>query len=189
MLTPSWWYFCKYEQHHHEYLGVSYDRFHIFRWGLQSISETDVQPCYSRCRICSNSLQAIKYVPRNCMGLDITNLFLTQGIWKVAMFIEERDILKHSVLMIRASYEAALIHLGIGDRNLFKSDYNFFKVLLPPSWIKSLWEFTSINEIEVPGFGIDLKLLKKRYFVQWNDLKLWDIGRKSLFFLMDVGYS
>jgi len=59
------------------------------------------------------------------------NLFDVQGAAKLDIYVNKFN--KPSIIgyLIRANYEAALIHLGIRGMGLFNIDYNSFQILLP----------------------------------------------------------
>jgi len=83
-------------------------------------------------------LLVVKYGPRDAMGLGFKNLFVTQSISKLTMFIEERDSNSLSNHLVNTNLEAAIINVGIGRYYLFSLDYDAYHYLLPPIWIKSL---------------------------------------------------
>ena len=67
-----------------------------------------------RCGICRQLPLALKYGPRDAMGLGFKNLFLTQGVSKIVMFLEEREANSLSKPLINATFEAALMNVGVG---------------------------------------------------------------------------
>ena len=58
--------------------------------------------------------------------------------------------------LLRASIEWAVIHLGIGNRNLFDVDLKIFGHLLPRTWIKSLWQFAHKYQLTMPTYEYTL---------------------------------
>ena len=80
------------------------------------------------------------------------------------MFLEERYLTNKAGPLLRSACEAALMNLGIGGLYLFGADYKLFKSLLPPSWIKSTWEFLFTHNVSIPTNCADLKLRREGDF-------------------------
>ena len=84
----------------------------------------------SRYRIHRKILLALRYGPKDMMGLGLTNLYYIQGIKKLATFLEEINSELLLGLLLRANYKAALLIVGIGGDCLFHLDYKTLGVLL-----------------------------------------------------------
>ena len=91
-------------------------------------------------------------------------LLCTQGIEKLATFMEERK--SDSLLgpLLRGNYKWSLSHIGIRGWTIVSEDCDTFYVLLLPTWMKSLWEFSCKRKLEIPGHGIDFELQRGHYF-------------------------
>ena len=76
---------------------------------------------------------AVKYGSREAIGLGFKNLFHTQGISKLTMYMEERGSDTLASILVNANYKAALINLGIRGYSLFNANYKTFEYLLPLS--------------------------------------------------------
>ena len=57
-----------------------------------------------------------------------------------------------STPILRANLEWAMIHVGIGNANIFDVDFSSFGHLLPRTWIKSLWQFVHEYGIKMPPY-------------------------------------
>ena len=66
------------------------------------------------------------------------NLFVVQGVEKLSTYIEEKGRQPITGSLIRANFEVALMHVGVGEEGLFNLNYNIISVMLPRIWIKSL---------------------------------------------------
>ena len=64
------------------------------------------------------------------MGLGFKNLFLSQGISKLIIFIKEYESNSLSSPLINATFEVVLVNVRIGDYYLFRLDYEIFQYLL-----------------------------------------------------------
>ena len=84
-----------------------------------------------RCELCRKILLALQYGLKNSLSLRLYNIFIIQGIEKVVLWIEEYVSNSLTGPFLRANYEAALIHLGIGGKQLFNLEYEIFGSLLP----------------------------------------------------------
>ena len=84
-----------------------------------------------RCELCRKILLALQYGLKDSLGLGLYNVFITQSIEKVVLWIEQYASDSLTGPFLRANYEAALIHLGIGGKQLFNLEYEIFGSLLP----------------------------------------------------------
>jgi hypothetical protein len=82
-------------------------------------------------KIYRNLPYALRYRPKDLVGLSLYNVCLTQGIEKVIMWIEEKNSDSLSGPLLRANYEAALMQLGIEGKKLFSLDFITYGNLLP----------------------------------------------------------
>ena len=72
----------------------------------------------------------LRYSTKNLMGLGIRSLYIVQSIKKLALYLEERECESIMGTLIRANFEAALMHLRIGKEGLFDLDYKNLSSLL-----------------------------------------------------------
>ena len=95
------------------------------------------------------------------LGLGINDLFIIQGVEKLAFFIKERNRTSLLSLLLRANYEWALLHIGIGGAEFFDLDCKAYNKLLLRVWIKLLWHFISEYNISLLKGSSDLKLKRE----------------------------
>lgn len=115
---------------------------------------------FPHAKICRTLSYDIRYGAKEDLGLGLHDLFTTQGVDKLVFYWEEIKLDSMSGPLLRANLEWALIYLGLGTKSLFDIDYDKYSHLLPNSWIKSLWEFTSLHNIQIPA--LEYSLLPKR---------------------------
>ena len=58
------------------------------------------------------------------LSLELDNIYVTQGCKKLAFFLEERNWCSLSSPFVRSNYKWALLHVGIGGKELFGLNYN-----------------------------------------------------------------
>jgi len=114
---------------------------------------------FSKARICRKFLLDLQYGGKEFLGLRLDDLFIIQGCAKL-FFSRERNGNSMLSSFVRSNYEWALLHLGIGHHKLFGLAYETLYCLLPRVWIKSLWEFISKYNIELPSRSCDFKLYR-----------------------------
>ena len=115
---------------------------------------------FPKAKLCRTLPHAIRYGSTDTLGLGLDNLYVTQGIDKVTIYMEEINGSSMSTPLLRSSMEWAIIHVGIGGKSLFDLDYTTYGHLLPRTWIRSLWEFVDEYKIHLPEYNFTLK--KKR---------------------------
>ena len=101
-------------------------------------------------KICRNFPRALLYGSKDVLGLDIPDIYILQGIYKLEFFLENYKAPSLKGPLLRANLEWAQMEIGIG-RNLFDLDFSTYGDLLPSSWMKSLWQFTQEYGINIPG--------------------------------------
>jgi len=92
----------------------------------------------ARARIYRRIPNTIKYRPRNMLGLGFHNIYHTQGIEKIEAYLTVFYKVHFSSTLIQTNYELALLHVGIGDKNLFDLEFKRFGILLLRLWIRTL---------------------------------------------------
>ena len=85
----------------------------------------------NKVRICRMFPADLKLESRSMLGLGINDLFIIQGVEKLAFFLKERNRELLSSLLIRANYKWALLYIGIGGEELFSLNYKVYNKLLP----------------------------------------------------------
>ena len=92
--------------------------------------------------------KAIRHGPIDEGGLNIHNLYTSQGIFKLQKF--HQHIREDSITgrLLQVSLETCILEAGVG-RNLFALNYARFSPLVTNCWIKHLWEFTTNNSIHI----------------------------------------
>ena len=73
-----------------------------------------------------------------------------------------------------------MIHLGIGNKNLFDVDFNFFGHLLPRTWIKSLWQFAHKYQITMPTYEYNLASRRENDKFLMEEFQWAGFGPKQL---------
>ena len=76
-----------------------------------------------RAGICRKIPNTIKYRLRNMLRLGFHNLYYIQGIKKIEAYLTVFYKKHFSSTLIQMNYELALLHIGIGGRNLFNLDF------------------------------------------------------------------
>ena len=107
--------------------------------------------------ICRTIPNAIRYGSKDALGLGLDDLYVNQGVEKVIFYLEQINSTSMSRNLLRSNMEWAMIHVGIGDKNLFEIPFKPFGYLLPRTWIKSLWEFVDEYSITMPTYKNILK--------------------------------
>ena len=123
---------------------------------------------FPKMRLCRKFPLDLRCGSKEFLRLGMEDLFITQGCEKLAFFLEERNGSSLSRDFVRSNYEWALMHIDIGNQELFQLNYEKLGCLLPRVWIKSLWEFAHTFKLQLPSGSCDLKLLRlgDEYLVQ-----------------------
>jgi hypothetical protein len=98
--------------------------------------------------ICKNYPRAVTYGPKEESGLNLPNLYVQQGLQRIAMITDHLS--SHDMMgeLLRTSIEAAKVEIGVG-RNLFSLDYSLYSTILTDSWVKSTWQFAREYNIDI----------------------------------------
>ena len=112
---------------------------------------------FPKAHLCRTIPHDIRYGSKDALGLGLDDLYISQGLDKIIFFMEEINGKSMSRPLLRANFEWAMIHVGIGEKSLFDINYNDFGHLLPRTWIKSLWEFVHIYKVKMPTYDFLLK--------------------------------
>ena len=107
---------------------------------------------FPKVRLCRTIPHDIRYGAKDCLGLGLDDLYVSQGIDKVIFYIEEIDGNSMSRPLLRSNMEWAMIHIGIGNCSLFDINYDHFGHLLLRTWIRSLWQFVHEYKIRMPSY-------------------------------------
>ena len=108
-------------------------------------------------KICRNFPHALIYGTKDVLGFNFNDLYIPQGAAKVKILLKHLYTDDLTGPLLRANLEWAQIEVGVG-RNIFDLDYDTYGHLLPPTWIKSLWEFASLYNIKLPNVNNQLDL-------------------------------
>lgn len=119
--------------------------------------------------VCKNFPRAATYGPKSEGGLQLPNLYVQQGLSRIAFLTDNLGENNMSGELLRTSIEAAKVEIGVG-RNLFALDYKLYRHLLTESWVKSTWQFAYENSINI----VD-KVTKNLTLHRQNDVFLMEI--------------
>jgi hypothetical protein len=109
------------------------------------------------------------YGPKEEGGLNIPNLYITQGTSKISFLQEHLGASTVLGELLRVTIEAAKVEIGIG-RNMFQLDYDAYHMLLTDTWIKEVWRFSYEEKITISD-NVTMNLALQ----QDNDLYLMEI--------------
>ena len=113
------------------------------------------------CKLCRKIPLSLRCGPKDSLGLGLHDVFITQGIEKVSLWIEEHASDSLTGPILRDNYEASIIHVRIGGKKLFSLEHETLGSLLPQLCIKSLWRFSYQFGIKLPGTAHDLDLARE----------------------------
>lgn len=120
-----------------------------------------VTPIYAtalpKAKICRKFSRALVHGSKEVLGLDLPDIYVLQGIFKIAYFLENYQSSSLQGPLLRANLEWAQMEIGVG-RNIFDLDFASFGELLPSTWIKSLWQFIDEYKISFPVHSEFLEL-------------------------------
>jgi hypothetical protein len=125
--------------------------------------------------VCRRYPRDIVYAPKEEGGLDIPNLYISQGTSRISFLQEHLGANTLSGELLRVTIEVAKVEVGIG-RNLFSLDYKTYNGLLTDTWIKDVWKFASEKAI-----GINDHVTKNISLQRDNDLYLMEIFTQHSF--------
>ena len=74
-------------------------------------------------RICRKFPLDLRYRSKALFGLGIQDLYVEQGVDKVAYYVEERLSNRPSGPLLRANYETTLLHIGVEYKSIFDLEY------------------------------------------------------------------
>jgi len=86
---------------------------------------------FPKARIYRKFLLNLRYGYKELLGLGLDNLFINQECEKLAFFLEERNGQGMSSCFVRSNYEWALLHIRVGNYELFGLKYESLQYLLP----------------------------------------------------------
>ena len=92
--------------------------------------------------------KALRHGPINECGLNINNLYTSQGILKLQKFHQHIGEDSITGRLLRVSLETCILEARVG-RNLFDLDFERFPPLVTNCWIKHLWESTTNHSIHI----------------------------------------
>jgi hypothetical protein len=98
--------------------------------------------------VCRRYPRSIVYASKKDGGLNIPNLYISQGTSRIAFLQEHLGALTLSGELLRVTIEAAKVEIGVG-RDLFQLDYDRYHMLLTDTWIKEVWRFSREQNITI----------------------------------------
>ena len=98
--------------------------------------------------MCRNMARSLVYGPSKYQGLDIHNLYTTQGITHLAVLVDHtwRDTETGKLMII--SLENMKLELNI-QGSVFNHGYENMAHLCEDTWLKKLWEFMHEHGIKI----------------------------------------
>jgi hypothetical protein len=107
-----------------------------------------------------NMPRAIVYGTYDSMGLNIPNLFTSQGLVNIQVLITHGHV-KADVLggMLRTSIENHKVELGLGG-SLFPHNFHTWSCLITNTWISHTWEFLHSSCMTLEEHTGNLQLLR-----------------------------
>ena len=90
----------------------------------------------ARTGICRTMPNAIKFGPTEMMGLGFKNIFLTQEVDKLALFLEEHNRGGIASKLLQENFELDLLYDGVGEIGLFRLHVDNCRKIIPKIWIK-----------------------------------------------------
>jgi hypothetical protein len=110
--------------------------------------------------VCRTIPRAIVYAPLQYQGLDIPDLYIEQGLFKITRLLKFGRASKSiTSKLIRHSAEAMKMELGLNG-NLLHHDPSQLEDLVSPSWMKSTWKFIAEHDIAVADDIPDFKYIR-----------------------------
>ena len=114
----------------------------------KEIMKPVLQAALAKSSLIKNFPRAVLYGPKQEGGLQLNDLYTSQGLSHIQKFQQHIDKPSITGKLIRVSMETAILEVGIG-RNIFNLNYNKFGLLLSECWIKSIWRYCSENNIMI----------------------------------------
>jgi hypothetical protein len=118
--------------------------------------------------VCKRYPRKVVYAPKKDGGLNIPNLYISQGTSRIAFLQEHLGADTLSGELLRVTIEAAKVEVGIG-RDLFQLEYDRFHMLLTDTWIKEVWRFSTEHSITITDhvtMNVDLQRDKDLYLME-----------------------
>ena len=109
---------------------------------------------------CKSMPRSLVYAPLKYQGLDIHNLYTTQGLSHI------KGLLNHiwqgttTGKLLQTSLEYAKIEVGLGG-SYFNNDYEVYGHLGEDTWIKHLWKFLFDTGIQLDDTTSDFKMVRE----------------------------
>ena len=111
----------------------------------------------SRAGICRNMARALVHGPKKYKGLDLHDLYTTQGLLQIQAILNHCWRGSDTGILLSVSIEYTKLEIGLPG-SLFNSDYNLYGHLAEESLIKHVWKFATDKGItmddDVKGFDM-----------------------------------
>ena len=107
-----------------------------------------LKACLPKSAIARNYPHKVLFGSKQEGGLQKEDLYLTQGLSKIALLVEHIAAPTLTGELFQCSIEAAKVEVGIG-RNLFGLDFNIYGGLCTDGIIKFIWEFAYSHRIGI----------------------------------------
>lgn len=101
--------------------------------------------------ICKKFPRAVAYGPIEEGGIEINNIYITQGSSRLSLLYEHLGADTIMGKMIRICIEMCKTELGVG-RNMFQLDYEKYHHILTDCWIKDNWKFANEKNIIIHDY-------------------------------------
>lgn len=122
------------------------------------------------CGVMRNLPRAIVYGPSELLGLDITDMYVVQGVRHLQLlefYGPANQATSLTGQLLRSLLEEAVVQVGVGG-DLFTCNFEAYGSLLPEGWVKTLWRFCSVYKVEVCDWIPRIPLLREgdRYLME-----------------------
>ena len=115
----------------------------------------------TRAGICRNMARALVHGPKLYKGLDLHNLYTTQGLVQIQAILNHCWQGTDTGLLLQTYMEFIKIEIGMPGP-LFQLDYKMYGQLAEDSLVKHAWNFMSEKGIELNDDVGDFKMLREK---------------------------
>ena len=111
--------------------------------------------------ICRNMARALVHGPKLYKGLDLHNLYTTQGLVQIQAILNHCWQGTDTGVLLKTSMEYIKLEIGMPS-SLFQLDYQLYGHLAEDSLVKHVWEFMSQKGIEVQDEVGGFEMLREK---------------------------
>ncbi len=122
----------------------------------------------------------VAHGPKLYQGLGILDLWTVQGILKLWVTLQHGDAPTITGHQLRASMELHTIELGLSGQ-LTQQDYQIFGHLATKSWLKHLWQFCTLSNIQLTTTTPQLELAREHDAFLMEKFAAYGYRKRQLF--------